>query len=68
MKTETKNSELFHPKGSMCLSCINKNKNCSELEFEKMPRMMIYSTAGDSTCYRVVKCSDFIKEDKSNVT
>jgi len=51
---------IYHPKGSMCAVCVNKDLPCSTaLQFQHMPAMSKYSS--DVDVYNVVKCSMFNK-------
>lgn len=46
--------ELTHqPKGSMCMACEHKHRNCSNLDFSKMRVMQQYQSV------KIVICSDF---------
>ena len=42
------------PKGRMCMSCINKFKDCSKLDFIHMPII-----GKDHDGMAVVKCTEF---------
>lgn len=53
-------SNFYHPKGSMCTVCVNKDKDCANLlNFKFMPVMSQYSPANSENIYKVVKCIEF---------
>ncbi len=55
-------TNIYHPKGSMCAVCVNKDKDCAKvLDFKLMPVMSQYSPVGDKNSYKIVKCSMFNK-------
>jgi len=50
---------IYHPKGSMCAVCVNKDKDCTVLDFKNMPVTSQYSPANSENIYKTVKCSEF---------
>jgi len=55
-------SNIYHPKGSMCKVCVNRDLECSEyLDFKFMPVMSQYSRANNEDIYKIVKCGMFNK-------
>jgi len=51
---------IYHPKGSMCAVCVNRDSNCAKvLDFKVMPVMSQYSPANDENVYKIVKCTMF---------
>jgi len=50
-------SELHQPKGSMCMNCRKYSKDCSDLNFDRMPVIEIYKK-GDCEI-SIVRCSEF---------
>lgn len=48
---------MHHPKGSMCAACKHKDRDCSKLDFAKMPVMEKYN---DKV---IVRCLEFVKHD-----
>lgn len=53
-------ANIYHPKGSMCAVCVNKDKDCAKvLDFKVMPVMSQYSEAGSDIVFKIVKCSMF---------
>ena len=55
-------ANIYHPKGSMCSVCCNRDLECSKaLDFNFMPVMKQYSLADDDNIYKVVKCFMFNK-------
>jgi len=53
-------ANIYHPKGSMCSVCVNKDSECSKyLDFTFMPVMKQYKQDGDT--YKVIKCGMFNK-------
>ena len=56
-------ANIYHPKGSMCSVCCNRDLECSKaLKFEFMPVMKRYSD--DLNTYKAVRCLMFNKLDK----
>lgn len=56
-------TNVYHPKGSMCKVCVNKDLKCSKyLDFKFMPVMSQYGLANDPNVYKVVKCGMFNKQ------
>lgn len=51
----------YHPKGSMCMVCEHKYRDCSGLDFKSMRVIQQYSHANDPNVFKVVKCGEFIK-------
>jgi hypothetical protein len=43
--------KTYGPKGGMCMTCQKKSKDCSTLEFAKMPKI---SSSND---YVIVRCT-----------
>jgi len=53
-------ANIYHPKGSMCAVCVNKDKDCAKvLNFKFMPVMSQYGLENDKNVYKIVKCSMF---------
>jgi len=58
-------ANIYHPKGSMCGACVNKDMPCDKaMDFKVMPIMSQYSTANDDTVYKIVNCLMFNKTNK----
>ncbi len=49
----TKQLDVFYPKGSMCVACKHRGKNCSHLPFHTMS---VLKSKGN---LHQVKCSEF---------
>ena len=52
------NYKDYQPKGSMCMSCVHKYRDCSFLEFKKMNVIKVLKNG-----VKVVKCEEH-KNDK----
>jgi len=50
---------IYHPKGSMCAVCVNRDSDCAKLDFKSMPAMSQYSPANSENVYKIVKCTMF---------
>lgn len=49
----------YQPKGSMCASCKDRDKDCSALEFNNM--LGLISTDVDGKKTTIVRCSEYQK-------
>lgn len=47
----------YQPKGGMCMSCVNKHKDCSTLDFKSMP---IIDKSKDVI---IVRCAEFNRDN-----
>lgn len=47
----------FQPKGGMCLQCVNKQNNCSQLPFYQMKVIFIYPDG-----VKAVKCTNYVSQ------
>ena len=54
-------SEIYCPKGDMCLACHNWMNGCEKLDFSKMRPLGEFEMNGQK--YIEVKCERFIKND-----
>lgn len=53
---------MYQPKASMCQVCINRDKDCSDYDFESMSVMKVYPSGE-----KQVRCNHFVKADKISV-
>ena len=49
---------MYQPKGSMCMSCIHTERDCSFLDFSKMPILVSMKDIA------IVKCTEFEAKQK----
>lgn len=50
---------MFFPKGGMCGGCKHVVRDCSHLDFSKMPKIKVYKD-GSAT----VRCIEYIKREE----
>ena len=51
----------FQPKGSMCMNCLDRNSDCSKLDFNEMPCASDYVDASGLNPFHVITviCKQF---------
>lgn len=52
---------IYHPKGSMCVSCLYRAADCSAFNFARMKVTAQYTKENDPTVFKVVICDEFKK-------
>lgn len=55
---------IYHPKGSMCVSCCNATKDCSAMDFKNMRVASQYSPVNDMTIFKVVIYRNYVRDEK----
>lgn len=54
-------TEIYHPKGAMCATCVHKDRDCSGLKFHSMHVLQQYSYENEPLVFKVVLCGEFVK-------
>ena len=51
---------IYQPKGSMCIACVHATRDCSGLDFSKMPIIGLYRKIA-----HVVACTEYKKKEQT---
>lgn len=58
-------TDIYHPKGSMCINCQNRMRHCEFLDFHSMPVILEkYTENGIGDRFLAVKCTEFLAKDR----
>lgn len=66
---KTNQTTIYHPKGSMCATCVHKDRDCSNLKFHSMhvleqysyEVLQQYSYEKEPLVFKVVLCEEFVR-------
>lgn len=58
-------TDIYHPKGSMCINCQNIMRHCEFLYFDAMPVILEkYTEDGLRDSFFAVKCTEFLAKNR----